>query len=220
VDRSILFGRGLLSRVLTSNQIWADDPRRLAILLTRYRFIAKLLDGRKLVGELGCSDALGTRLVMHTVGNVAVYDANPKLIDDVRQRHSQRWPIEAHLHDILENPLPHVHDGLYGLDLFERISRTEELAYLNNIRASLSDDGILIVGSPSAGSGLHNSPPDKKDHPNSRSDAELKALLLNFFYEVFLFSMDDGVVHIGPSQKSDYVFALCCQKKRGLSKQI
>jgi hypothetical protein len=213
-------GRVLPSRGLTSNQIWDDDLHRSATHLTRYRFIAKLLDGRKLVGELGCSDALGTRLVMHAVGNVAVYDANPRLIDDVRQRHSQRWPIEAHLHDIFENPLPHLYDGLYSLDMFERISRSEELRYLNNISASLSDDGILIVGSPSVGSGLHNSLRDKEDHPNSRSGAELKALLLNFFYEVFLFSMDDEVVHIGPSQKSDYVFALCCQKKLGLSKKI
>jgi len=40
-----------------TNQVWEDDPRRLTFLLARYKFVSKMLSGKKFVGELGCGDA-------------------------------------------------------------------------------------------------------------------------------------------------------------------
>jgi cyclopropane fatty-acyl-phospholipid synthase-like methyltransferase len=196
-----------------TNQVWEDDPRRLTFLLARYKFVSKMLSGKKFVGELGCGDAFGTRIVMQTTEKVVTYDFDPVFVDDIRQRHSERWPVETHFHDILEAPLPNEHDGIYSLDVIEHIPRTAEHFYLNNLRASLTDNGVLIIGSPSLESQTYASPPSKEGHVNCKSGEELKELLKNYFENVFLFSMNDEVVHTGFTPMAHYLFAVCCQKK-------
>ncbi len=41
----------------------------------------------------------------------------------------------------------------------------------------------------------------------------MKALLEHYFENVFLFSMNDEVVHTGYYPMAHYLFAVCCQKK-------
>lgn len=206
-------GQGLASLGLMTNQVWEDDPRRLAFVLARYKFVSKMLSGKKFVGELGCGDAFGTRIVMQTTRNVVVYDFDPVFIEDIRQRRSARWPIEAEVHDILQGPLPNRHDGIYSLDVIEHIPRQAEHLYLGHLRDSLSDDGVLIIGSPSLESQAHASPPSKQGHVNCKSGDDLKSLLLGYFQNVFLFSMNDEVVHTGFAPMAHYLFVVCCQKK-------
>ena len=196
-----------------TNQVWEDDPRRLAILLSRYKFVAKMLSGRKRVGELGCGDAFGTRIVMQEVESVIAYDFDPVFVEDIRARRSERWPVEAHVHDILEGKLPNQHDAIYSLDVIEHIRPADEDAYLCNLRNSLTETGVLIIGSPSLESQAYASPPSKEGHINCKSGGELKALLGHYFHTVFLFSMNDEVVHTGYAPMAHYLFAICCQKK-------
>ena len=205
--------QGLTSLGLMTNQVWEDDPRRLTFLLARYKFVSKMLSGKKFVGELGCGDAFGTRIVMQSAEKVVTYDFDPLFVEDIRQRRSERWPVEAHFHDILQAPLPNKHDGIYSLDVIEHIPRTEEHLYLNNLRDSLTDDGVLIIGSPSLESQTYASPPSKEGHVNCKSGEELKALLKNYFENVFLFSMNDEVVHTGFAPMAHYLLAVCCQKR-------
>lgn len=205
--------QGLTPLGLMTNQVWEDDPRRLAILLSRYKFVAKMLSGRKRVGELGCGDAFGTRIVMQEVESVIAYDFDPVFVEDIRARRSERWPVEAHVHDILEGKLPNQHDAIYSLDVIEHIRPADEDAYLCNLRDSLTETGVLIIGSPSLESQAYASPPSKEGHINCKSGGELKALLGHYFHTVFLFSMNDEVVHTGYAPMAHYLFAICCQKK-------
>jgi hypothetical protein len=205
--------QGLTTLGLMTNQVWEDDPRRLAIMLSRYKFVSKMLSGRKFVGELGCGDAFGTRIGLQEVERIVAYDFDPVFVDDIRSRPSERWPIEARVHDILTSKLPFEHDAIYSLDVIEHIRSADEDKYLLNLRDSLTDEGVLIVGSPSLESQAHASPPSKAGHINCKSGAELKALLQHYFENVFLFSMNDEVVHTGYYPMAHYLFAVCCQKK-------
>ena len=128
---------GLASLDLTTNHLWHEDPRRLVFLLARYRFVAKMLKDRRSLGEVGCGDAFGTRVVLQEVDEVTVYDFDPVLIEDVRQRRSERWPIDAYVHDIVTDALPNKHDGVYSLDLIGRLRGEDEHAYIANLRGSL-----------------------------------------------------------------------------------
>src|SRR5262249_39712081 len=168
---------GLAPLGLMTNQVWHDDPRRLTFLLARYKFVAKMLSGRRNVGELGCGDAFGTRIVQQEVERVTVYDFDPVFIDDILSRQSPRWPLRALVHDIITGPLPEQHDGLFSLDVREHIARHDEHAYLANLRGSMTSDGLLIIGTPSIESQLHASPLSKAGHVNCKSGKELKALL-------------------------------------------
>ncbi len=51
---------GTSSLGVMTNQVWHDDPRRLAFLLSRYKFVSKMLGGKAKVAEMGCGDAFGS----------------------------------------------------------------------------------------------------------------------------------------------------------------
>jgi hypothetical protein len=199
---------------LMTNQAWREDPRRLSFILARYKFVAKMLSGRSSVAEVGRGDAFGTRIVLQETQDLIVYDYDPILIEDVVHRGDPRWPVKAQRHDILEAPLPTRHNAIYSLDLIEHIPVTQEGRLLRHLCDSLSDKGVLIIGTPSLESQCYASPQSKIDNINCKSGRMLKALFKEYFHTVFIFSMNDEVVHTGFHPMAHYLFAVCCEPKR------
>jgi len=199
---------------LMTNQVWHDDPRRLGFILARYKFVSKMLSGRRDVAEVGCGDAFAARIVLQEVYKLTAYDFDPIFIEDIRRRQSARWPIETHVHDILAGPLPRRHDGIFSLDVIEHVAPECENDYLRHLSSSLTDNGVLVVGSPSLESQPHASSQSKAGHVNCKTGSGLKQLLDRHFETVFLFSMNDEVVHTGFYPMAHYLLALCSNPKR------
>jgi cyclopropane fatty-acyl-phospholipid synthase-like methyltransferase len=198
---------------LMTNQVWHDDPRRLGFVLARYKFVAKMLSGSRRVLEVGCADAFGTRIVQQEVGAVVVTDFDPIFIADVNARRSDRWPLTAVVHDMLQGPFPGEFEGAYAVDVLEHIPREQEQAFLRNMIAPLTTHGVCLVGSPSIQSQAYASPPSKAGHVNCKSAPELKSLMQTLFHNVFIFSMNDEVVHTGHHAMAHYLWALGVGKK-------
>ncbi len=201
---------GISSLGLMTNQVWHEDPRRLTFILARYKFVAKMLSGYRAVAEVGCGDAFGTRIVQQEVGSMTVYDFDRVFIRDIQRRQSAKWALEAQVHDILEHPLPDRYDAVYSLDVIEHIPAEKEDTFICNLRASLADHGVLIIGSPSLELQAYASPQSKVGHVNCKSGHALKLLLERHFHTVFLFSMNDEVVHTGFYPMAHYLLAICC----------
>jgi hypothetical protein len=72
---------------------------------------------------------------------------------------------------------------------------------------------VVIVGMPSLESQAHASPQSKAGHVNCKSGKALKSVLEKHFHNVFLFSMNDEVVHTGFAPMAHYLFGLCCEAK-------
>src|SRR4030081_4110199 len=108
-----------------------------------------MLSGRNNVLEVGCADAFGTRVVQQAVGKVTATDFDPVFIADVKERMNPHWAFEAFVHDMLSGPVDGTFDGAYALDVLEHIPESEEHKFIANIVASLSEDGVLILGMPS-----------------------------------------------------------------------
>lgn len=202
--------QGLTSLGLMTNQVWHDDPRRLAIVLARYKFVSKMLSGAQDVLEVGCADAFGTRIVQQEVGMVTALDFDPAFIADIERRKDPAWPLETAVHDMLDGPVRGDFDAAYSLDVLEHVDRSNETAFVGNLARSLTQHGVLIIGSPSLSSQAYASPASKEGHINCKSAENLKALLQGFFRNVFIFSMNDEVVHTGFYPMAHYYFALCC----------
>jgi cyclopropane fatty-acyl-phospholipid synthase-like methyltransferase len=197
-----------------SNQVWAEDPKRLAFLLARYKFVGRMLEGRNRVLEVGCADAFGTRVVQQMVGHVTATDIDPLFLDDARARLDPRWPMELRQHDLLTGPIvPGDFDGAYSLDVLEHIEAKDERCFLGNLVASLGPDGAAVIGMPSLNSQTYASPQSKLGHINCKQAADFKALMQDFFRHVFIFSMNDEVVHTGFHAMAHYYLALCCGKR-------
>ncbi len=205
---------GLARMGMCASQTWRDDPKRLTFVLARYKFVAKMFSGLDRVLEVGCGDTFGTKLVRQEVSHVTAIDFDPLFIESAKETSDSAWPIETAVHDILAGPFGGDFSAAFSLDVLEHIPEEHERVFVGNVVASLVDSGALIIGSPSLESQSFASPLSKAGHVNCKDHAGLKRLLQEFFHNVFIFSMNDEVVHTGFSQLAHYRLALCCGKRR------
>jgi len=201
--------QGLTKLGIEKNANWHTDPRRLVFALSRYKFVSKMLSGKEKVLEVGCGDAFPTRILLQEVGSVHGIDIDPIFIEDALGRMDPEWPFTCAVHDITSGPLQERFDAAFSLDVLEHIPSDLENLFYQNIIASLTRDGVLIVGMPSLESQAYASPLSKIGHINCKTGSELKKLSLKYFENVFIFSMNDEVVHTGYHPMSQYIFAIC-----------
>jgi len=205
--------QGLTPLGIEKNANWHTDPRRMVFALSRYKFVAKMLSGRGRVLEVGCGDAWPVRIVLQEVKSVHAVDIDPVFIEDASARMDPKWPFTCAVHDMLAGPLAPPFDAAYSLDVIEHIPQEHERVFLRNICASLAATGVLIVGMPSLESQQYASPLSKIGHINCKDARSFKGLLEEFFHAVFVFSMNDEVVHTGYYPMAQYLFALCAHKR-------
>ena len=206
VDRDV----GRASFGLMSNQVWHDDPKRLVFVLARYKFVARLLEGRATVLEVGCADAFGTRIVQQSVGTVTAIDFDPEFIQDAQNRLQAQWPLDLRVHDILSSPIQNNFDAAYSIDVMEHILPEHEERFVENVAASINPNGTAIFGTPSLESQVYASKQSKAGHVNCKTGEQLKSDLERKFHNVFVFSMNDEVIHTGFYPMAHYLFAICC----------
>lgn len=195
---------------LMANESWNQDPKRTLFTLARYKFVAKMLSGKENVLEVGCADAFGTRLVQQEVKQMTAVDFDPVFIQDAQERMNPNWPFECFVHDMLSGPVAGKYDAVYSLDVLEHINPADEDLFMRNMTASLKTGGVAIIGIPSLESQEHASPQSKAGHVNCKSGKAFKQFLERYFNNVFLFSMNDEVVHTGFYPMANYLITIAC----------
>ena len=198
---------------LMSGHTYLHDPKRLTFTLSRYKFVSKMLRGAPSVLEVGCADAFGSALVLKEVDRLVATDFDPTFISDATKNHPHAESIEFRTHDFLTGAIKQDFDAAYALDVLEHISTDNERDFLQNIVDSLAPKAICIIGMPSLESQPYASEASQRGHVNCKSGASLKSLMTEFFDFVFLFSMNDEVVHTGFEPMAHYLIAVGCGKK-------
>lgn len=185
------------------SETWTRDPKKVGIALARYKFVGQMLRGKVAVAEIGAGDGFGAAVVAQLVGvPVWLYDRDPL------------WPSETGRRlDIVAEPLPTLYEAIYMLDVIEHITPKDEPAAFANIKASLRPGGVFIVGSPSLESQAYASDISKRAHVNCKSGERVRADLQKHFGNVFLFGMNDEVVHVGFLSMCHYLIAICTEAK-------
>jgi 2-polyprenyl-3-methyl-5-hydroxy-6-metoxy-1,4-benzoquinol methylase len=194
-----------------TSHIWRSDPRHLCFLLSRYKFASKLLAGRRNVVEIGCGDAVGTPIVLQSVDSICCIDFEPLVLEDAKKRYEKEKESRVNflLHDVLDGPLTNgPFEGGFSLDVIEHILPEKEIQFLNNIADSLSEHGIFIMGTPNITASEYASPASKAGHINLKSADSLRELMQHRFHNVFIFSMNDEVVHTGYYPMAHYIVGL------------
>lgn len=199
---------------LMSNQVWHDDPKRLTFVLARYKFVAKMLAGSGHVLEVGCADAFATRVVLQEVNAVTATDFDPVFVENARKHIDPDWPFECVVHDLMAGPMSRTFDAVYAVDVLEHIHAADEDQFLGNMAACLHPHGVCLIGMPSLESQTYASPGSKAGHVNCKTGSDLKATLARHYHNVFLFSMNDEVVHTGFSKMAHYLWALAVTPRR------
>ncbi|MBX3745128.1 MAG: class I SAM-dependent methyltransferase [Verrucomicrobiae bacterium] len=205
--------QGLETLGLMSSQVWQDDPRRLLFVLSRYKFVAKMFSGMGRVLEVGCADAFGSRVVRQEVPEVVATDFDPVFIRRNQARNDGRWNVTYQVHDMLAGPLGGDFDGAYAIDVLEHIPPEVEDRFLEHLARSIRPEGAVLLGSPSIHSQAYASAPSREGHVNCKDAPGMRSLLERHFHRVFLFSMNDEVVHTGFPPLAHYLWALGCHRK-------
>ncbi|MCH8807516.1 MAG: SAM-dependent methyltransferase, partial [Planctomycetes bacterium] len=141
----------------------------------------------------------------------------PEFIESAKAVANERYGIAFQMHDILDGPVAGKFDGVYGLDVLEHIPQADEGRFVTNMIAPLAEDGVCIIGMPSLESQAYASRFSRLGHVNCKNQNDFKAFMKTYFRNVFMFSMNDEVIHTGFDKMSHYNIALCCGKKLAAS---
>lgn len=188
-----------------------SDPKRLAFVLSRYKFSAKIIAKERSVLELGCSEGIGTPILSEFARSYTGVDADASAITTAKEN----WEDEKCRFiqdDFLEKHYG-VFESIVSLDVIEHIHPEYEGNFFSTIAENLSENGECIIGTPNITSEAFASAPSKAGHVNLYDGNRLREAMQTIFHNVFLFGMNDEVVHTGFHPMAHYLLCLGCYKK-------
>ena len=190
------------------------DARHMAFVLSRYKFVAKMLEGRKRVMEVGSGDAFGLPIVAQNLcegGVLYAVDWESEFLDDNRKRLPFLNNVKFIHHDMNEKALKDVNvSAIYLIDVIEHVDPVKEDVFMRNMVASYEnkEDAVMIIGTPNQTAAEYASVQSKAVHINLKGQDSLKALLRKYFHNTFLFGMNDEVVHTGFAPMCHYIWGI------------
>jgi cyclopropane fatty-acyl-phospholipid synthase-like methyltransferase len=190
---------------------WKHDAKHLCFSLSRYKFVSKMFEGYDSVLEIGAGEGFKSRIVSQSVINLTLSDYTN--IYKNEKVYTADKKTKYIVHNFLKKKLNKKFQGIYALDVIEHIQKKNENKFIINILHSLKKEGVLIFGCPTIESQKYASKLSKLGHINCKNKIVLKKLMLNYFHNVFSFSMNDEVLHTGFDKMSHYIFVLCTGKK-------
>ena len=188
------------------------DPRHFLFVLARYKFVAKMLANRGRLLEVGAGDGVGTTLVAQTGNDIVGIDLEPFALAEPIDTRWMRDHITLATHDMVSGPYldnGRPFDGAYSLDVIEHIPPDQEAEFMENIVRSISDDAVVIIGTPNEFAKVYASKEASSQHINWKSHDALRDTCQRYFRNVFMFGMNDEVLHTGYAPMCHYLFALC-----------
>ena len=180
-------------------------------MLSRYKFAARMVGDGKYVLEIGCSEGFGTVLLAETARKVVAIDMDKDAIVEAKKSFSSE-KIEYRELNFLNTTIDRF-DAAVALDVIEHIYPENEDSFYRSICANLTDDGIAIIGTPNKTADTYASPTSKISHINLYTWDRLRDSTSKYFRNVFLFGVNDEVVHTGFYPMAHYLMALGVGRK-------
>lgn len=209
------FEHGEIPLGAPSSYSLTHDPKHIAFVLSRYKFCAKMLEGKRRVMEVGSGDGIGLPIVAKAVGHVTCVDWDERHIESIRRRLLPHFSnVHLHHHDLNASPLDVKVDAIYSIDVLEHVDPDKEAGFMGNMLACLPDDGVMITGTPNVSASSYASPCSAVQHINLKSMQSLRELMERYFENVFMFGMNDEVLHTGYGPMSHYLWSVAAGLKR------
>lgn len=187
------------------------DPKHMCFVLSRYKFCSKMLEGKKNILEVGCGDGFGVPIIAQGSDFVLAFDSEERLIEGDKQRLSALSNVKFVTHDICSSSVRFgdtLFDGAFAIDVIEHLDKDLEPNFMRNVCESLNSDGVFIIGTPNVSATEHATYRSKVQHINLHSQESLRSLLQQYFNNVFMFSMNDEIIHTGYGQMAHYLFGI------------
>ncbi len=206
---------GIQNDVLDLGTQWSDalqyNPRAILFVLARYNFVAKILGPKKSLLELGCSEGIGVATLSGQIESYHGVDMDADAIAEAR-RNWERGSVAFSVGDFLGMSYGKF-SSVVSLDVIEHIPASVEAAYFNTIHENLDEQGVAIVGTPNIAAEAYQSEPSRIAHINLYSAERLKSEMQRVFQNVFMFLLNDEVVHTGFFPMGHYLMAVGCNRR-------
>lgn len=184
------------------------DPKHMCFVLARYKFCAKMLGGKKVVMEVGPGDGFGLPIIAQGAERVYAVDWDSRLLEGNARRLGWLKNV-TYLNVDLNREWPRVRvDGALMIDVIEHLEPDRETAFLQNVVRCLTPNGVLITGTPNVTASQYASPQSQAQHINLKSMQSLRAVMEGYFENVFMFGMNDEVLHTGYGPMCHYLWAV------------
>ena len=205
-----------------------NDPKHLSFVLARYKFCAKMLANKKTVMEVGSLDGFGLPLIAQAVDHVYCVDWDERGLESISRRLLPYLKNVTLIHLDLNEKCPNINvDAAFSIDVIEHLDPENEHTFIRNVLSCLPSDGVLITGTPNVSASQYASQCSAVQHINLKSMRTLHQLMQEYFDNVFMFGMNDEVLHTGYPQMCHYIWSLAaglrpipsCPENGNLDKQ-
>jgi 2-polyprenyl-3-methyl-5-hydroxy-6-metoxy-1,4-benzoquinol methylase len=190
-----------------------NSTRHLLFTLSRYKFAARMLpqDHSIRVLEFGCSEGIGTLVFGERGHVVTAVDADADAIAYAQR--VLKKPNIVFLNSDFVGKKFGIFDAVVSLDVIEHIDSKDEDAYIRTIKENLTAEGMCIIGTPNDSAAQYASKASQVGHINMFTAERLTELLRKHFIHVFMFGMNDEVVHTGFYPMCHYLMAITCMPR-------
>lgn len=191
----------------------AIDIKHYMFRLARYKFVAKLMRYEKAVNvlELGCNEAWGALLLKQNI-DLSSYkgiDFDNDTIEWNKENLSNEFSFSCDDFFTCVKELDKRYDLILALDVIEHIAREKEDEFCQLFSKGLSKRGTAIIGTPHINMMPYASEGSKVAHINMYDQKRLFQTCKRYFNNVYIFNMNDEVVHTGMDAMACYIFAVC-----------
>ena len=99
-------------------------------------------------------------------------------------------------------------DVVVSIDVIEHIHKNKEDDFFRTTVSNLTENGFCIIGTPNQTASIYASAESQLGHINLYTAQRLDATVRKYFRNVFMFGMNDEVVHTGFFPMCHYLFAI------------
>ena len=122
------------------------DPKHMVFVLSRYKFVAKMLRNKQSAMEVGCGDSFGLPIVAQAVGRVHCFDWEERNIKNNPKRLKHLTNCSWECVDMVKAPPAIKVDAAYSVDVIEHLSPETEDAFMSDLAVG-SGAGQIKIGS-------------------------------------------------------------------------
>ena len=163
--------------------------------------------------EVGCNVGFKTMMFSQFAEYVTGMDYEENAIAFAKEHYADEKRNYICADFLNMQPLEHKVDAVVSLDVIEHIEKENENKFMAAMAANLKRDGVCIVGTPNITASQYQSKISRIGHINMFDHKRLKELMGQYFANVFMFAMNDEVVHTGFLPMAHYLFAVGTGKK-------
>lgn len=189
-----------------------DDLSRFLILLSRYKFMCRMISKTDQILEIGSGSGLGAIFLGQYCRKVVGLEVKDEEIAYARSL-NRRKNVVFFQKDFLDFKHQELFDVVINLDVIEHMPEAVGKRLLAKTTKHLKSNGMMILGTPSIYSYPYQGKLSRAAHVKCYDQEELIRMVQRYYGRVIAFSMNDEVIHTGFPKLAWYYFILAfCPK--------